>query len=147
MTLFAPRAPQSSRKLLLLLLPTSLFILGPLFDSRAIGFEGGGPRIMIALGFIECRLGFSDRLFTLLALLGLGGERRPTLGLVPLLLPLKIQCSLPGSLLTDFRRRPLFSFRPALFAAASGFIAGGQIGMLCKASARSLRAFKDDSRF
>ena len=57
MTLFAPRAPQSSRKLLLLLLPTDLFILGPLFDSRAVGLNGGCPPIMIALGFIECRLG------------------------------------------------------------------------------------------
>jgi hypothetical protein len=129
MTLFAPRAPQSSRKLLLLLLPTSLFILGPLFDSRAIRFDGSGPRIMIALGFIECRLGFSDRLFTLLALLGLGGELRPALGFVPLLLPLKIQCSFPGGLLTDFRRRPLFSFRPAPFAATLSFVASGKIGM------------------
>src|SRR5580700_6666774 len=101
---------------------------------------------MIALGLIECRLGFSDRLFTPLALLGLGGELHPALGLVPLLLPLKIQCSLPGSLLTDFRRRPLFSFRPALFTATLGFITGGQIGMLCEAAARSCRALKDDAR-
>ena len=120
MTLFAPRAPQSSRKLLLLLLPMSLFILGPLFDSRAIGFDGSGPRIMIARGFIECRLGFSDRLFTLLALLGLGGELRPALGLVPLLLPLKIQCSLPGSLLTDFRRRPLSQLSAGAFRGRLG---------------------------
>jgi hypothetical protein len=147
MTLFAPRAAQSSRKLLLLLLPTSHLILSPLFDNRAIGFDGSCPRIMIALGLIEGRLGLGDRLFTPLALLGLGGELHPALGFVPLLLPLKIQCSLSGSLFTDLRRRPLFSFRPALFAAASGFIAGGQIGMLCKASARSRRAFKDDSRF
>src|SRR6185437_10219720 len=102
MTLFAPRAPQSSRKLLLLLLPTSLLMLGPLFDSRAIGLDGSCPRIMIVLGLIEGRLRFSDRLFAPLALLGLGGELRPTLGFVALLLPLKIQCSLPGSLFADF---------------------------------------------
>ena len=82
MTLFAPRAAQSSRKLLLLLLPTSLLILGPFFNNRAFGLDGSCPRIMIALGLIECRLGFSDRLFTPLALLGLGGELRPALGFV-----------------------------------------------------------------
>ena len=143
----APRAAQSSRKLFLLLAPTSLLILDPFFNNRAFGLDGSFPRIMIALGLIECRLGFSDRLFTPLALLGLGGELHPALGFVPLLLSLKIQCSLPGSLLTDFRRRPLFSFRPALFAAASGFITGGQIRMLCETSARSRRTLKDDSWF
>src|SRR5689334_20749637 len=116
MTLFAPRATQTNRKLLLLLLPTSLLIMGSLFDNRAVGFDGSGPRTMIALSFTECRLGFSDRPVTPLALLGLGGELRPPLGLVPLLLPLKIQCSLPGSLFTDFWRRPIFRLRPAIFA-------------------------------
>jgi len=146
MTLFAPRAAQSSRKLLLLLLPTSLLILGPLFDSRAFDVDGGCPRIMIALGFVESRLGFSDRPFTPLALLGLGGEFRPALGLVPRLLPLKIQCSFPGSLFTDFQRRSLFRFRPAIFAATLSFVASGKIGMLCEASARSRRPPEDDSR-
>jgi len=144
--LFAPRPPQSSRKLLLLLLPTSLLFLDPLFDSCAVGLNGGCPRIMIALGLIECRLGFSDRPVTPLALPGLGGELRLALGLVPLLLPLKIQCSFPGSLCTDFRRRLLFSFRPAPFAATSRFIAGGQVGVLCETSARARRALKDDAR-
>jgi hypothetical protein len=113
MTLFVPRAAQSSRKLLLLLLPTNLLILDPLFDSRAVGFDGGRPRIMIALGLIECRLSCSDRLFTPLALLGLGGKLRPALGFVPLPLPLEIQCSFPGGLLTDFGgdRFPAFGRR------------------------------------
>ncbi len=146
MTLFAPRPPQSSRKLLLLLLPTSLLILDPLFDSRAVGLNGGCPRIMIAFSSIESSLGFSDRPATPLALLGLGGELRPAFGFVPLLLPLKIQCSFPDSLFTDFWRRPLFSFRPTPFAATSGFIAGGQVGMLCEASARSRRPPEDDAR-
>jgi hypothetical protein len=146
MTLFAQRAAQSSRKLVLLLSPTSLLILGPFFDNRAIGFDGSRPRIMIALGFIEGRLGFSDRPFTPLALLGLGGELYPALGFVALLLPLKVQCSFPGGLFVHLRRRPLFSFRPAPFAAASGFITGGQIGMLCETSARSRRALKNDAR-
>jgi hypothetical protein len=117
--------------------------MGPLFDSRAIRFDGSGPRIMIALGFIECRLGFSDRPVTPLALPGLSGELRPAPGFVPLLLPLKIQCSFPGGLLTDFRRRPLFCFLPAPFAATSSFIAGGQVGVLYEASARSRRAPED----
>ena len=148
MTLLAPRAAQRSRKLFLLLAPTSLLILGPFFNSRAFGLDGSCPRIMIALGLIEGRLGFSDRPVTPLALLGFRGELRPALSLVPLLLPLKIQCSLPGSLFADFRRRPLFRLRPApSFAATFGFITGGQIGMLCEASARSRRALKDDTRF
>ena len=146
MTLFAPRATQSNRKLLLLLLPTSLLILSPFFDDRAIGLDGSCPRIMIAFSFVESSLGFSDRPVTPLALLGLGGELRPALGFVPLLLPPKIQCSFPSSLFTDFRRRPLFCFRPAPFAATSGFIAGGQVGVLCEASARSRRPPEDDAR-
>jgi hypothetical protein len=76
-------------------------MLGPCVENRAMGFNGGCPRIMIALGLIECRLGLSDRSFTPLALLGLGGELRPALGFVPLLLPLKIQCSFPGSSLSS----------------------------------------------
>ena len=146
MTLLAPRPPQSTRKLILLLPPTNLLILGPLFDSRAIDLDGGYPRIMIAFGFIESRLGFSDRPFTPLAVLGLCGELRPALGLAPLLLPLKIQCSFPGSLFTDFRRRPIFRFRPPTFAATLGFVANGKIGMLCEATARSRRPPEDDAR-
>ena len=64
MTLFGPRAAQSSTKLFLLLAPTSLLIMDPFFNSGAFGLNGSCPRIMIPLGLIECRLGLGDRLFS-----------------------------------------------------------------------------------
>lgn len=126
MTLFAPRAAQSSRKLLLLLLPTSLLILGPFFNSRAFGLNGSCPRIMITLSHIECHLGLGDRLFASCALPGLGDLLRPAVGFAALLLPLEIQGCLPSGFIADFRRRPLFRFRLALYGTTFGFVAGGR---------------------
>ena len=91
MTLSTPRAAQSSRELVLLLLPTSFLILGPFFNGHAFGLNGSRPRIVIALSLIECLLGFGDGLFASFALPGLGGELRPALGFAALLFPLEIQ--------------------------------------------------------
>ena len=116
-------------------MPTSLLALGPLLEGVPLGFDGARLDVMLALGFVNCRLRLGDRFIATVALLRFLGKLPPALGLALPLLSLEIDRSLPGRLFADLRGRGLFGLRPAR-AGMFHLIAGGQVGMLREASIR-----------
>jgi hypothetical protein len=55
-------------------LPSSVFVLGSFVENRTSDFDFGDPCIMVALSFMQSRLGFGHGHFSPLALLRLHSE-------------------------------------------------------------------------